>query len=578
MASGSFNLTRTGGTSSYLNFVCNWSSYSNGTSANSSTLSVSVYATKSSASTSNTWGTVNTSVSVTDAGTQTENGLSLNVAPNGSQLIFAKNFIVPHKSDGSKSTTISVNVGGNVAWGNGSATVTLDKIPRQATITVAPDFNDEENPTITYSNPAGNSVTSLEACISLTGSTDDIKYRAISKTGTSYTFNLTDEERATLRNATKTSNSRNVMFFVKTVISGTTYYSTKERTLSIINATPTTGTFEYKDTNNSMINITQNNQRIIRNHSNLVVVLGTATAKKGATISKYEVSVWNKTKSSTTATNLDFGTINLSSNTIATLEVTDSRGNVAKKEITIIIDDWVQPTGLIDIKRKNNFYSETYIKVDGSCSSLNGKNYMMIQYKYKKVSDTNYSSFINLTDNVQSTVTLDNQYQWNIVVRIADKIGETSYNLFLDRGMPIIFFDRIKSSVGVNCFPSKKNGVEVNGLDITNTYSTTEQKIGIWKDGRTIYRLVLETGALEGADAKTIAVPKDIHTMIKPPEGMMYDNVGNGYPLTYINTDVMGYYNIGVRFIRGQGIYIKSYGDFAITSGHVIIEYTKTTD
>jgi hypothetical protein len=40
----------------------------------------------------------------------------------------------------------------------------------------------------------------------------------------------------------------------------------------------------------------------------------------------------------------------------------------------------------------------------------------------------------------------------------------------------------------------------------------------------------------------------------------------------------MGYYNIGVRFIRGQGIYIKSYGDFAITSGHVIIEYTKTTD
>lgn len=134
MASGSFNLTRTGSTSSYVNFLVNWSSYSNGASANSSTVHVAVYVQKSSSSTSNTWGTTNTSVTV-EGSTQSENGLTFTVAPSGSTLIFAKNFTVSHNANGTKSTTISVNVGGNVVWGNGSKSITLDTIPRYATIT-----------------------------------------------------------------------------------------------------------------------------------------------------------------------------------------------------------------------------------------------------------------------------------------------------------------------------------------------------------------------------------------------------------------------------------------------------------
>ena len=86
------------------------------------------------------------------------------------------------------------------------------------------------------------------ACISLTGSTDDIVYRDIPKTGTlSYTFELTDAERNLLRQNT-TGKTRKVKFYIRTVIGGSTLHSIVEKTFSIINASPTYNE-AYLDTN-----------------------------------------------------------------------------------------------------------------------------------------------------------------------------------------------------------------------------------------------------------------------------------------------------------------------------------------
>ena len=105
---------------------------------------------------------------------------------------------------------------------------TLDSIPRKAELISSPDFTDNGNPTITYKNPAGTSVTALKACISWTGGAD-IAYRDIPKTGTSstlsYTFNFTEEEREALRNATPTG-LRDVTFYVTTWIGSNVFYST----------------------------------------------------------------------------------------------------------------------------------------------------------------------------------------------------------------------------------------------------------------------------------------------------------------------------------------------------------------
>lgn len=235
------------------------------------------------------------------------------------------------------------------------------------------------------------------------------------------------------------------------------------------NCTPTVGSFSYIDSNPTTVAITESNQRIIRNNSNLLFTVGSATPRNSASISKYEVVFNGVTKSRTTIGNLDFGVINVANNLNATLKVTDSRGLTASKNISVIIDNWELPTALISLKRKNNFYSESYLKVDGSCSYINGKNTFTIQYQYKKISDNSYSALASLSDNVQVTLNLDNNYEWNLKIIIKDKLGTRTYNTILERGMPLIYFDRLKSSVGINCFPSGSNDLYVGGVAVARS-------------------------------------------------------------------------------------------------------------
>lgn len=252
---------------------------------------------------------------------------------------------ITHNSDGSKSISVGVYLhqsgpanylptqhysSSPVSMGS----VGLTKIPRQANIASAPDFNDEQNPTITYSNSAGNSVTSLHACISLTGAKDDIAYRDIPKTGSSYTFNLTDTERDVLRNSCTTSNSRTVIFFVRTVIGGQTFHSTLSKTLTIVNANPviSDSSLSYYDSS-STANKTGNNQIIVKGKSNLVIKYTQATAKKGASISRYKFTLNSGStlidKESVSANGtINFGVINTSSVKISAYAI-DSRGNTS---------------------------------------------------------------------------------------------------------------------------------------------------------------------------------------------------------------------------------------------------------
>ena len=64
------------------------------------------------------------------------------------------------------------------------------------------------------------------------------------------------------------------------------------------------------------------------------------------------------------------------------------------------------------------------------------------------------------------TMNLDNRNEWNVKVEITDVFYTTTYQLAVDKGIPIIFFDRGKRSVGVNCFPENDESFEVDGVDI----------------------------------------------------------------------------------------------------------------
>lgn len=420
---------------------------------------------------------------------------------------------VGHKSDGT-ANAVGFTLEGCVYYNrdnsyNGSCA--LSTIPRKANITSAPDFNDESNPTINYSNLAGNSVNSLQACISLTGATDDIGYRNISKTGTSYTFNLTESERNVLRNACTTANSRNVIFFVKTVIGGNTFYSTVTKKLTIINGTPTFNASDitYEDSNTSIVKITGNNQHIVRNRSNLKVTFASAVPKKGASITKYEITFNNATQTKTSNSTINYGTVNLSSDASVSVKVTDSRGNTVTRSKTIKIFDWILPTAVITSGRKNNYEDETRIKAKCTISSVNNKNVITeLKFRYKKTTNSTWSSYTNLSDNVLYTLNLDKNYAWDFQLVVKDKFGTTTYNFIVAKGVAILFIDTLNQSVGINCFPKQANTLSINGYDFMNIYpvgyilmTTTNVNpstyiYGTWE--------LLTSGALINGSSKTI--------------------------------------------------------------------------
>ncbi len=382
------------------------------------------------------------------------------------EVILSGSSTITHTASGTKTISLSATAH-NDYWNftkSLSASVTLPTIPRSATITSAPNFTDEDNPTIRYSNPAGNNVTTLQASIYMPDALTGLAlYRNISKTGSSYTFNLTEEERERLRLNCVNSKSTTVRFYIMTVLGGTTYRQYLAKTLTIIDANPTFNA-TYEDTNASSIAITQNNQLLIQNQSTLQINITNATTYKNATLSSIKATIngvtYNGTLDGSNGT-INVGALNIAENTDAIVTLTDSRGYTATQTLNLQFLGWQLPTANITLQRQNNYYSETDIKVDANYSNLDNKNTITIQVREKKQTDSTWSSYTTLQDNVSSTLTLDNKFEWDVQVVITDRLGSTTYNLTLDKGMPIIYFDRLKRSVGVNCFPNDDESLEL---------------------------------------------------------------------------------------------------------------------
>ena len=382
-------------------------------------------------------------------------------------LVASGNVTIPHNSDGTKSFSASAEAGIYTVAVNcrGSASFTLPTINRYASITSVSNFTDEGNPKINFSNPNNSKLKLTLKAGSYTITRDNV-------TATnSYTFNLTEAERNSLRSQTPNSNSISVTYGLGTYIgSSVAKTETKNATMSITNANPTIGTITYEDNNATTVAITNDNQNIIRNKSTVSMAISSLTSKKSATLKSCNVNIngvdYPVTVSGSSMSNIsvNIGTINSSITLYAHVTLTDSRDNVIESSIPIYMLDWVKPTAIIKVARENNFYNETDLYVNGLMSGLDGKNVMTIQYQYKKVSDTTYSALATMQDEETVTLNLDNAYQWNIKVIISDLLGSNTYNVMVDVGIPIIFYDRKLKATGFNCLPDKANSVMSEGL------------------------------------------------------------------------------------------------------------------
>lgn len=346
---------------------------------------------------------------------------------------------VNHDTDGTKSITISARANGCAGdYGpsdyassaydcTASATVTLDTIPRGATLNTASAFNDTGNPTITYSNPAGNAVTSLKVKI------DNLSYRDVSKTGNSYTFSLSSAEMNTLRNSvSSTSTSKTVTFTLQTVIGGSTLTSTATSTFSLTSGTcgPTISSVTFSPNTPSPASGVY-----VQSKSTASCSIS-ASAKYGASISSYSTTLNGNTYTGSSFTS---STLTSSGTLTATITVTDSRGFTATTTRSITVLAYTKPSIIpisgettVQAYRSNSSGTAsdtgTYVWVKARSSySAVGSNTATLQTRSKAESGS-WSGWTTRTSpfngNIGSSFSATTAY--TIEIRITDGFNETS--------------------------------------------------------------------------------------------------------------------------------------------------------
>lgn len=251
------------------------------------------------------------------------------------------------------------------------------------------------------------------------------------------------------------------------------YYEVNESQCS-----PSFGTVSYRDINQTVVAITQDDQKIVQNHSIVRYGITGMSAQKYASISSCSVLVnGNNYNLTITGASANGGDAAISSgvDTWAKFSLTDSRGITATtwKKITIL--KYKAPTAIITLKRQSNFYTDTDLKVNADYASINGHNAITITYRARKSGSSQYTVSGAVQDNVQSVIQLDNAYDWYVEVTLTDALGgtKTYTGLKVPKGIPIVFIDRKKSSFGINCFPTGTNSFELNGNEMSASATMT---------------------------------------------------------------------------------------------------------
>jgi hypothetical protein len=310
--------------------------------------------------------------------------------------------VLNHKTSGRAIISVTCNITGSpngVTFNTTNTSVEFDRYIKWATLTSAPSFTDEENPRITYSNPSGTSVTSLQACIAnSTGGLQYVKYRDINKQNTAYTFSLSDAERKVLRAAASESNTLDVRFYIKTVIDGETYTSSLPKVMTIVNANPVIA-YSITDVNTTTSALTGNSSTLVKYYSNAKATM-TVTPQKEAALNEdlYIIRNGNNTAYATSTT------FNAVENNTFTFSAEDSRGNYTLKTATPTMVNYVKLTCNMDDNLPNAAGAMTVTCHGNYFNGFFGavSNSLTVQYRYKLSTASAFGSWTNMTATTQS--------------------------------------------------------------------------------------------------------------------------------------------------------------------------------
>ena len=363
---------------------------------------------------------------------------------------------------------------------------------------VPSEISNGQSLNITAINPSGASCQiRLETII------NGVTTSRIKKSGLNATFTV-DEINSLLQYCT--NNSKFIVRFVADTLDneGAIKYNLwKDTEYKIINSDPEFSNFTFEDSNQDVVNITGNNQILIKNKSILKVNITSKNkmvAKNYATPTRYDISCANRSSSlsySESDISSELGTIANIGVVNCIVKAVDSRNfhTDISKQIQVI--DYFTPTMIYSVARVNNFENNTLIKLNGSFAKVivgnEAKNTILsVKLRYKIADDTSeYSEWQNITftidtDNATYTCTdktlvLDNTNTYFVQLQVQDKFESYIETVKVSEGIPIMFISSNKKNVGIG----KLNEKEEYSLDVKGTY---------YKNGVDIFDLIYPIG------------------------------------------------------------------------------------
>ena len=286
---------------------------------------------------------------------------------------------------------------------------------------------------------------------------------------------------------------------------------------------PELNTPTYRDSSNNTIT-TQNDQIIVQNKSTPEVTVTGLASKKSATIASVTASIPGQTITLTVSGTSAVGTFtppNSAVNMTCTVTITDSRGYSTSKTVTMTVAAYFEPKVTVTAHRHNNYYSDTDVTVNVEYAQI-GNNQISIGMVARSDNDTISDTLLN---GVTATYTMDNEKEWTIGIAVFDGFGTTVTTVvYLSKGMPIIFFDKDKYSVGINCFPSHDETLEVDGAVMnrnvmtatasTQTSSTSNQQISVAAGEMVGDQLTIDSGSVKiGSKLSKVLVSVNVNAL-----------------------------------------------------------------
>lgn len=365
-----------------------WSSWNRQDTANNRSI-VNVQARLRTNGYASMWG-VTAPVTVTVDGKSESSNATVNIGTNSSLLFYGKDFVVPHNGDGTKTVGIKISVGLN-AGGYGSSMVAFDlPLPTIARASTVNDVTGTLGSAMTININRKNSAFK-----------HTVKYNFGSLSGTIATnvdtsVSWTPPLNLATAMPNKTSDWGNIT--VETYSGSSKIGSATCRlTLNVPDSVkPTLGSITLTDSNATVKNLLNTANTFAQVMSNIQVTFNNASGAYGSTISSYRAEIVGKNQS-TNSNNGFLGMMNFNGSVTVRATVTDSRGRTSDPvEIPVNVLPYFTPHMSFTAQRSGSSSTTLTVTRNARIAPLTvggkQKNKMIISFKYKEHSATNYTT------------------------------------------------------------------------------------------------------------------------------------------------------------------------------------------